>query len=380
MKLKCDYCGSYISEQNEHCPSCGAINPSYKNLNFNTPKTIEELKEWYKAKNLPPENVTRFFIGKNIKEPRAFGIYEENGLFTVYKNKNDGSRAIRYEGTDEAYAVNELYMRLKEEINNQKNLNAKRRTKILSSKQNKRWNIFFKSLIALMFLILFIIIGCWILNSMDNKYYYTNDTGLFYCYDRKNQDWWQYDFSTREWTIYNGSFSNKIPTSIKWKFLIGDSVYMDSKLQSKINSGHNNYYSIDELDISHSKTFIDSGRHLVPKQGYYKYDGILYYYLDDQYGEKYGTRDNSGWYRYNDYSDSWDYYCDYTDQYTLGNDLYYAENTYAYDYNSYYNWNTQSFESTIWYNEAESAAESYNDSWDSSDSWDSGGTDFSSDW
>ena len=26
------------------------------------PTTIEELKEWYRLKNLPPENVTRFFI------------------------------------------------------------------------------------------------------------------------------------------------------------------------------------------------------------------------------------------------------------------------------------------------------------------------------
>lgn len=34
----------------------------------------------------------------------------------VYKNKDDGSRAIRYRGKDEAYAVNELYLKLKSEV------------------------------------------------------------------------------------------------------------------------------------------------------------------------------------------------------------------------------------------------------------------------
>ena len=54
---------------------------------------------------MPPEETTRFFIGKNTKEPKAFGIYEENGIFVVYKNKANGQRAIRYQGTDEAYVL-----------------------------------------------------------------------------------------------------------------------------------------------------------------------------------------------------------------------------------------------------------------------------------
>lgn len=84
------------------------------------PQTIEELKAWYTAHNLPPEEVTRFFIGKDYKEPKVFGIYQDGERFIVYKNKADGSRAIRYEGGDEAYAVNELYLKLKEEIARQK--------------------------------------------------------------------------------------------------------------------------------------------------------------------------------------------------------------------------------------------------------------------
>ena len=89
--------------------------------------------------------MTRFFIGKDTRAPRAFGIYEANGEFIVYKNKSDGSRAIRYKGTDEAYAVNELYMRLKEEILNQKNINLKNKSKIANDnryrKKKKKSNV-----------------------------------------------------------------------------------------------------------------------------------------------------------------------------------------------------------------------------------------------
>ena len=126
-KVKCDYCGSYINEIDENCPSCGAVNQAHKRVADGTPKTIEQLKIWYKERGLPPEYVTRFFIGQNIKAPKVFGIYEENGMFIVYKNKSDGTRVIRYQGTDEAYAVTELYLRLKEEILNQKSLNLEKR-------------------------------------------------------------------------------------------------------------------------------------------------------------------------------------------------------------------------------------------------------------
>ena len=88
-----------------------------------SPKTIDELKLWYFNNNLPPAETTRFFIGVNYLDPKAFGIYkeEETGNFIVYKNKDDGSRTIRYKGPDEAHAVNELYERLKAEVLSQKN-------------------------------------------------------------------------------------------------------------------------------------------------------------------------------------------------------------------------------------------------------------------
>ena len=80
------------------------------------PQTIEELKAFCAEKGMPLEKM-RFFIGENIQEPKAFGIYrDENDRFVVYKNKADGSRAVRYSGPDEAYAVRELYLKLKSEV------------------------------------------------------------------------------------------------------------------------------------------------------------------------------------------------------------------------------------------------------------------------
>ena len=123
MEIKCEYCGSIIKETDEKCPYCGATNQAVKRTADHTPKTIEELQQWYQARNLPPYEVTRFFVGINYTQPKAFGIYREGQNVIVYKNKANGERAIRYQGTDEAYAVNELYLKLKEEILNQKEHN-----------------------------------------------------------------------------------------------------------------------------------------------------------------------------------------------------------------------------------------------------------------
>lgn len=121
MEVKCDYCDNYYPDTYSFCPNCGAPNENVRVQMHTTPQTIEEFKAWYKAQNLPPYEVTRFFLGIDYRQPKAFGIYkDEYGNVVVYKNKADGSRAVRYQGKDEAYGVNELYLRLKAEIANQK--------------------------------------------------------------------------------------------------------------------------------------------------------------------------------------------------------------------------------------------------------------------
>lgn len=120
MRVKCEYCESWVDDTEERCPSCGAPNKAYTRMADGNPKTIQQLRQWYQDRGLPPEQVTRFFIGKDTHEPKAFGIYQDGENFVVYKNKTDGSRAVRYRGKDEAYAVHEIHTKLKEEILNQR--------------------------------------------------------------------------------------------------------------------------------------------------------------------------------------------------------------------------------------------------------------------
>lgn len=178
MKVKCDYCGGFINDYDEKCPNCGAVNSHLVRNANEAPKTIEELKQWYIDMKLPDENTTRFFIGKNYQEPKAFGIYKDDntGNFVVYKNKADGVRAVRYEGKDENYAVNELYMKLKEEIMNQKARNNNMRNQ--NTSVGKQKNTGLKWLFIFMAIILVVVIIAIIFDTpngyynYDNKHYY----------------------------------------------------------------------------------------------------------------------------------------------------------------------------------------------------------------
>ena len=77
------------------------------------PQTLEELQSFVTAHQIPLQKI-HMHLGENYSGPKAYGIYQEGSDFIVYKNKSDGSRAIRYRGTDEAYAVNEIYQKIRE--------------------------------------------------------------------------------------------------------------------------------------------------------------------------------------------------------------------------------------------------------------------------
>lgn len=200
MQVKCDFCGSMIDEKSERCPCCGAPLSGANRTAKEQPKTIEELRAWYIAHHLPPEEITRFFIGKDIREPKAFGIYRNgNGDFVVYKNKSTGERAIRYQGSDEQYAVNELYQRLKAEIADQKgNRPASSPQQPLVDKTVKKKK---KRKGCLFAVGIFFVVMCLLVAIFDNtppngyynyngKQYYHQGSSWFY-YDKEKDDWFK---------------------------------------------------------------------------------------------------------------------------------------------------------------------------------------------
>ena len=117
---KCPYCGGTVRSDEQSCPHCGAANELYVVDSPRTvfqPKTIDELKEYCAERGMPLLRM-RFFIGEDYRQPKAFGIYRDGRDVVVYKNKADGSRAIRYRGPDEEHAVNEIFLKLLSECHN----------------------------------------------------------------------------------------------------------------------------------------------------------------------------------------------------------------------------------------------------------------------
>ena len=121
MRIKCEYCGSFIDDTDEKCQFCGAVNSHLVRNAAAIPHTIAELIAFAKQHNLPLKQM-HYYLGEDYKGPKAIGIYknEETGNFIVYKNKSDGTRAVRYEGKDEKYAVNEIYQKMRSDLNDQR--------------------------------------------------------------------------------------------------------------------------------------------------------------------------------------------------------------------------------------------------------------------
>lgn len=196
MKIKCSYCGSSYDPDEICCPSCGAPNEAPSENATGVPKTIDELKRFCTAHNMPLQKM-RFFIGEDFREPKAFGIFnDERGNFVVYKNKADGSRAIRYEGPDEAYAVNEIFQKLKSEIalRKQADTSAKRSGKKRRKRRSDSVSVVAVGSCILVVLLCTLVV---IFDKSPSRGYYRYDDS-YYCYDAR--DWYRYDYMYGGWS------------------------------------------------------------------------------------------------------------------------------------------------------------------------------------
>ena len=174
-----------IPEEAEPIPAAGGV-----------PATIGELQAFCARNGMPLEKM-RFFIGVDYRQPRAFGIYRDGDSCVVYKNKDDGSRAVRYNGPDEAYAVKELYDKLLDECHKRdiwpdgkpKDYEARRR-------REKRSSMLLMVLVAL--LIATVAAFAVFTESRAHRhdgYYRFDDAGMYYHYG----DSWYYDDDYYDW-------------------------------------------------------------------------------------------------------------------------------------------------------------------------------------
>lgn len=196
MKIRCEYCDSFISDTDEKCPFCGAPNGHLARAAAGIPKTIEELRAFAQVHNLPLEKM-RFFLGEDYRGAKAYGIFkDENGDFIVYKNKANGERAVRYRGKDEAYAVNELWQKMRSEIQTQRAHQTPRSTSAapVKIKKNRTGLYILAAILAFLFLS-----AVFDENKPDRGYYSYGDS--YYYYD--TSDWYVYDAAADDWEWAN---------------------------------------------------------------------------------------------------------------------------------------------------------------------------------
>lgn len=355
MQIKCKYCGNYIKDTDKVCLNCGATNENLNTETNETPKTIEELKAWYKERNLPDETITRFFIGKDIREPKAFGIYEkEEGYFVVYKNKDTGIRVIRYEGQDEAYAVNELYLKLRSEILHQKTLNhSSSSVHTIQPPPEPKYRLkeggFAEKLLNLFIWLLnhssLVIVGAFIFIQI---YYLfikgTRFTIIFGCGNVALFFTYFTLFITSPFLVLlnRNVFGNKIPSKVPM---------LKKKVSVFVLYALLVFTLILHKDIEYETVT------------YYKYGNTVYCEYQDNY------------YQYNTFSGDYDSKSILDLPPALANN----PDDYLWEYSDAdWHGNFVDFEDSTTYDDLHPSSSSSD--WDSSDSWDSGGTDWGSDW
>lgn len=442
MKITCEYCGTLFDDTLESCPNCGSQNPGVKRKKSSKPTTIEELQDWYQHWGLPPYETTRFFIGENYKGRRAFGIYrdERTGNVIVYKNKDNGQRAIRYEGTDEAYAVNEIFQRLKQEIITQKSANSSRRSggdsfdsgsdsgySVSSAKRAKQltedyayrqrasayrkepprkssplglfgdmmaifmgllWKaikIFLICIGSTLLLLIGAVIILLIIDEPSRGYYFYDDAPYYYYInENKSSDagWFPYDEEKDCW------IEESIPEDSVPKALKKDKHAREYFAEEEWSE------SLGVADFSQTLYYQDRLHNFEVDTGYYQREGITYYH--------YTSLADNGWYFYDDDKSDWSSvsYTDIPEDFKHGSvaeDFYFTPewdsstqftdftDSAAYDglTSSKSTSSSGSTNSDSWdwgWDDDDDDYDSNTYTWDDDDDWDWGDTDWDSDW
>ncbi len=91
----------------------------WENEDSRVPVTIEELKDLCAQRGINLYQLG-FYLGSDHIGPNAYGVYKDywTGDFIVYKNIEDGSKEVLYQGQDEATAVSKINEQLRNTLLN----------------------------------------------------------------------------------------------------------------------------------------------------------------------------------------------------------------------------------------------------------------------
>lgn len=200
---RCPRCGAMVLPTENFCAKCGAPLNAVEAVRDAwqpgaVPVTIEQLRAFCAYNGMPLEKM-RFFVGENYQNPRAFGIYREGDQFVVYKNKDDGSRAVRYHGPDEAHAVGALYAKLLDECH-RRNIwpDIRPEDRAAKARQARRTRVLTIVItVAIFVLVTMIFMKLDARKHAHDGYYRFNDDGLYYLYG----DDWYYDYGYAGWML-----------------------------------------------------------------------------------------------------------------------------------------------------------------------------------
>lgn len=210
----CGSCKVKYSNKLNKCPNCGVLNPSRipveapSEHSFQMPKTLRELELLLEENRLSPNDI-RLHIREDYPGPLCCGIFQDaEGNFVVYKNRIDGSRVVRYQGPDEAYAVSELLQKALERVevrralhvplpheqdslSVQKDTPFKKSLKKRRSSQPKRTTIKWNYLGLLSPLLVILVV--WVFMNWDST------KSGYYCYQSS-----YYYYQDSDWFVYQG--------------------------------------------------------------------------------------------------------------------------------------------------------------------------------
>lgn len=255
MDKKMVYRPDLAEDAEEFCPLCGApvVMEEETLEQDNTPEqevvpeTIAALRELCVSRSVDAES-RGFFLDSNREHHGGYGIYLDNdGDFVFYKNHSSGEKSIRYKGKDEAYAVRELYGRMKKDgcfpltvkKNQPKENSSHGHHRSGSSGKHRRVQRKKRVVIAVALLLVLAVsaaaVYVWYANQPKDGYYHYHDD---YYYLQKGS-----------WYCYNSVME-------KWEPVIPEAILM---------TNHKVYYrSIYYWEGSYITDFKDSGFYIVP--------------------------------------------------------------------------------------------------------------------